>query len=204
MLLAAATLAAVLAAGQPVAAQVSYTPEIEGVEDGSLAGLLEEVSELFRLRDQPPDTELALRRRAEDDVARLTEALRSEGYYAGTVSAAIDERDEDRTVRLAVDPGPAYLLSKFEVVLPAEAPDSAEAVAAGLTPEALSLELGGRAQAAAVIDATTAAVARFGEAGHPFAELVRRRAVVDHAARTLAVELAVDPGPFVRFGETRI
>jgi translocation and assembly module TamA len=200
----AATVLAALLAIAPAQAQVTYEPAIEGVEDGALADLLGEASELLRLRDQPPETELALRRRAAGDVERLTEALRAEGYYAGTVTPAFEERDGARVVRLIVDAGPAYRLSEFEIVLPAGSPDSAEAVAAGLTPEALELKLGERAQAAGVVQATTKAVGRFGEGGHPFAELVKRRAVVDHAARTLAVELAIDPGPFVRFGEAEI
>jgi translocation and assembly module TamA len=200
---AAALLATLLATAAQ--AEVAYEPVIVGVEDSGLASLLEDVSELFLRREQPPDTELALRRRAGDDVERLTEALRAEGYYAGVVKTEFDEGDGGETiVRLVVDPGPPYLLSKFDVILPDNAPATAEAAAAQLTPEALDLKLGERAQAAKVVSATTEATARFGRNGYPFAELVRRRAVVDHAARTMAVELAIDPGPFVRFGETSI
>lgn len=199
----AALALAMLWSAVPARAQVAYEPAIQGVE-GGLEDLLEQASELFRLRDQPPDTELALRRRAENDVERLTEALRSEGYYAGSVKSAFEEAEGKRTVTLVVDRGPPYLLSKFDVLLPAEAPESAEAIAAALTPKTLDLELGERAEAADVVRATNAAVARFGEAGHPFSELVRRRAVVDHEARTLAVELSVAPGPLARFGETRV
>jgi translocation and assembly module TamA len=201
---AAVLLVGLLTSAAAAQAQVTYEPAIEGVSDGGLASLLESVSELFRLREEPPDTVLGLRRRAEGDVERLTEALRAEGYYAGVVKAAIEEGEGEKTVRLIVEPGPPYLLSKFDVVLPADAPETAESVAAGLTPQALELKLGERAEAAKVVSATTEATARFGRNGHPFAELVRRRAVVDHAARTMAVELAIDPGPFVRFGETTI
>lgn len=200
----AAILCAALASVAPAAAEVRYETAIEGVEDDSLRSLLEDVSELVRLRDQPPDTELALRRRAEDDAERLTDALRAEGYYAATVRAEVEPTEDGSLARLIVDPGPPFLLSKFEIVLPAGAPETAEAVAASLTPEALELELGARAQAAQVVAATTEAVSRFGQSGHPFAELIERRAVVDHAANTMAVELAIDPGPFARFGEAKI
>lgn len=201
-MLAAAILALLVAAGA-AAAEIRYEPEIAGVED-DLAVLLQDASELFRLRDRPPASEPALRRRAEGDVERLIEALRSEGYFAGSVRAEIEPAESGATARLVVDPGPAYLLTAFDLALPKEAPDSARGIAAELTPGALEVELGRRARAEEILRASERAVARYGEAGHPFAKLASRRVVVDHAARTVSVELAVEPGPYATFGDARI
>lgn len=40
--------------------------------------------------------------------------------------------------------------------------------------------------------------------GFPFARVSSRRVVVDHATRGVRVAFTLDPGPFARFGETRI
>jgi len=196
-----AAILAAFAAIAPAAADIRYEPAIVGVED-DLAALLRDVSDLFRLRDQPTANEAALRRRAEGDVERLIDALRSEGYFDAAVRAEVEPGESGAVARLTVDPGPATLLEAFDVTLPAEAAASARRIAAELAPGAL--ELGRRARAEEILRASERAVARFGEAGHPFAKPSSRRVVVDHAARTMRVELAVEPGPYATFGESRI
>ena len=58
------------------APSVPYEVEIRGVEDRTLRELLQEASETRRLIDRPPPSLTRLRRRAEDDRARLQRALR--------------------------------------------------------------------------------------------------------------------------------
>lgn len=197
----AAMLAAWPALGQ---APVSYQPILEGVSDPALYDLLSESSELFRLADQPPGSMQALRGRALADAERLREVLRAEGYYASKVEAYVEREGEGAVARLRVEPGPVFLLSQFQVLAPRDAPESAREIAAAQTPESLGLKLGAPARSADVVRATTDAVGRFSEQGYPFAELVSRRAIVDHATQTMRVRLLVEPGPFARFGETQI
>jgi hypothetical protein len=62
-------------------ADLNYRTEITGVEDNELADLLEKVSELKTLEDNPPVSEEALRRRADRDLGRLADAAHSLGYW---------------------------------------------------------------------------------------------------------------------------
>src|SRR5690606_29242124 len=202
-IVAAALLAAALA-GAPAAAAVAYRTEIEGVGDEALESLLIDASELFRLQDEPPETLQSLRRRAEADVDRLLEALRAEGYYAAEVKATVEPQGEAALARLSIDPGPLYWLVEFDVLVPRGAPEGAQAIAKELTLAPSEGEAAPPARAADVLRRTTEAAGRFGSRGYPFAQIVDRHVVVDHAARTMRVWLAIEPGRFARFGETRI
>src|SRR5690606_26314054 len=73
----------VVAAGQ--APPVAYEVAFEGVSDPELVEALRSVSQAVALQERPPISPRLLRRRAENDIDRLREALRSRGYYAATV-----------------------------------------------------------------------------------------------------------------------
>jgi len=73
---------------------VAYTTRLTGIEDDALRSLLTASMQLLALRDQPPPSLAALRRRAEDDRERLQKALRSmETGLTGLNEVVIDEVD---------------------------------------------------------------------------------------------------------------
>ena len=65
---------------------LKYEPTIAGVANSDLYDLLKSSSQLFSLIDRQPATIASLERRAQSDLARLGEALRSEGYYDASLS----------------------------------------------------------------------------------------------------------------------
>jgi hypothetical protein len=69
-----------------VHADLNYRAEISGAEDSDLADLLDKVSELKTLEDKPPASEEALRRRADRDLGRLSDAAHSLGYWDAAFS----------------------------------------------------------------------------------------------------------------------
>ncbi|MGB9644249.1 MAG: hypothetical protein WCB44_03820, partial [Stellaceae bacterium] len=77
----AVALTTVLVPGPAVRADLNYRAEITGAEDSELTDLLDKVSELKTLEDKPPASEEALRRRADRDLGRLTDAAHSLGYW---------------------------------------------------------------------------------------------------------------------------
>src|SRR5262249_31345716 len=83
-------LAAALVSGPAVRADLNYRAKITGVEDSDLADLLDKVSELKTLEDKPPASEEALRRRADRDLGRLTDAAHSLGYWDAEFSYDLD------------------------------------------------------------------------------------------------------------------
>ena len=178
---------------------VPYKVEIQGIEDRALRELLQEVSETRRLIDRPPPSLTRLRRRAEDDRARLQRALRSRGYYGATIDLAIDDAAEPVHIVFQVDPGPQYRLRDVAIeVTPPEAdlplPSRQE----------LGIAPGKPAVAQTILDAETALVERARARGYALAEAGERRAVVDHDADAMDLTLHLVAGSLVRFGAINV
>ena len=178
------------------APSVPYEVEIRGVEDRTLRELLQEVSETRRLIDRPPPSLTRLRRRAEDDRARLQRALRSEGYYGATIDLSVDDAAHPVRIVFQVDPGPRYRLREVAIeVTPPEAdlplPSRRE----------LGIAPGKPAVAQTILNAETALVERARARGYALAEAGERRAVVDHDADAMDLTLRLVPGPLVTFGK---
>ncbi|HZA65859.1 MAG TPA: autotransporter assembly complex family protein [Geminicoccaceae bacterium] len=178
---------------------VPYELTIEGVEDEELRGLLDEVSESRRLIDRPPPSLTRLRRRAEDDQARLEQALRSHGYYDATIEIAIDADAEPVRVVFRIAPGPVYRLRN--VALEVSPPD-ADLPLPSL--EEMGIAPGSPAVAQTILDAETTLVERAEERGFALAKAGERRAVVDHDADAMDLTLRLDTGPLVRFGTINV
>ena len=180
-------------------AGMPYELTIEGVEDAPLRGLLDEVSETRRLIDRPPPSLTRLRRRAEDDRARLQRALRSRGYYDATIEIAIDADAEPVRVVFRVAPGPVYHLRHVAVEV---SPPDAEVPLPSL--EEMGIAPGSPAVAQTILDAETTLVDRAEERGFALARAGERRAVVDHDADAMDLTLRLDTGPLVRFGTINV
>ncbi|MGH6903900.1 MAG: autotransporter assembly complex protein TamA, partial [Geminicoccaceae bacterium] len=188
-------------AGADVAARegVPYELAIEGVDDQELRALLDEVSETRRLIDRPPPSLTRLRRRADDDRARLQRALRSRGYYGAAVAVAIDAEAEPVRVVFRVDPGPVYRLRDVSVeVVP---PDAGLALPSLME---LGIAPGDPALAQTILDAETTLVQRAEAQGFALAIAGERRAVVDHDADAMDLTLRLDAGAPVRFGSITV
>jgi translocation and assembly module TamA len=198
-LVAALCLAAVVTL--PASAQETpYKVELSGVEDGTLRSLLEGTSSLFRLVEEPPPSPIGLRRRADSDRDRLVTALRSAGYYDGSVEVAINTDVQPAQVDVQVTPGPAYT---FDAITVASA--SGDALPGNpITAPDIGIGPGTRAQAASVVDGQARLTGLLAERGYAFARVTDRQAVVDHGTRTMDVAYTVDPGPLTRLGEVRV
>ena len=175
---------------------VRYVVEIQGVEDRALRELLQRVSETLRLTDRPPPSRTRLRRRAEDDRPRLQRALRSEGYFGGTIDLSIDDDTEPVRIAFQVDPGPRYRLRDVTVeVLPPDTDLPLPSL------EELGIAPGEPAVAQTILDAETRLIERARARGHALAAAGERGAVVDHDSDAMDLTLRLDAGPLVRFGQ---
>lgn len=190
-----------LSGGVARAQEVPYTVEVTGLAGTDLADRVEAASRLVTLTGEPPASLIALHRRADDDLDRVREALRAEGYYAGEVSVSMDDEQRPVPVVLAVTPGPAFTLAAFDVHLrtPPESPPPEP-----VTLDQMGIEPGARARAKPVLDAQGKLLRALAEQGYPLARQVDRRVVVDHAAQSMRVEVEVDTGPLARFGPVRV
>ena len=186
-------------------------------EDTPIGEALEGSLVLVQRADEPPTTPLGLIRRVNDDVGLANQALRALGYYLGQVSATIGGQAPDApglldtiaadqaagtpvAVAMTVDPGPRYAFGELVVDLPADAPEGLAAVVEA----ALELEAGQPAVASDILSAESRMAAALRDAGHPFASVPARRAVVDHDRQTMDVTFTVRPGPVAVMGSVTI
>jgi translocation and assembly module TamA len=184
-------------AGSSVLADLRYETEIAGVTDPALADLFDEVSELKSLRDRVPASEQALRRRADRDLALLTDAARSLGYWDARLSYSIDIDREPAKVVVTAEPGPLYHIASIDVLGPERRP---LVVSRDPRTAPLPLQAGEPARTEPVVATEAALLAQLGHEGYPFARKIDRRVVIDHEARTMSVTYVLDPGPAKRFG----
>ena len=216
---AAETGAAAAPGGAGTVPGLRYETEITPVDDSALAAALTGSSNLRQLADaEQRPSPAGLVRRAEEDVVRLTRALRAYGYYAGTVDATIDGRplDDDALivdldtgvggaatvpVVLAVETGPRYTVAAVALAPAAEGDAPLPVV---LDDAALGLAPGDPALAAAILDAEAAIVRQLRQAGYPFAAVPERQAVVDHATQEMTVTYRIAPGSPAAFGPVAI
>jgi len=183
------------------AAEVAYKAEIIGVENRDLLDTLQAVSRLLAEADRPPPSLQTLRRRAEDDIPRLQQALASLGFYDAEVSYEIDPKASPVRVTIHVKPGEPYRLAGFHIG--SDNPDLSNGKIR-ITPEMLGLQPGMVAAAKPVVDGEQRLLAALAAQAYPLARVEDRRVVVDHATRTMLVEWRIDTGPYSRFGPSTI
>lgn len=189
------------------AAALEYETTIGPIEDPALAEAVEASSVLLELQEEaPPDSLYGLRRRAEEDRTRLEQALRSSGYYDGSVSIRIAGRLLDEVtagegegagpapipVSVEVQPGPLYKIREVEV-------SGAEklGVRAQLAPPA-------PARAADIIAERERLLSEVLGKGYPFGTVTLEPATVDHQDRSVAVRYVVEPGSPAKIGEIKV
>jgi translocation and assembly module TamA len=180
---------------------VAYKAEIVGLKDDDLQETLAAVSHLIAETERPPPTLEALKRRAEDDLPRLQEALASLGYYGAELSYDIDAKASPVRVTIHVTPGEPYHLAGYHIA--GDNPDLSNGKIR-LTRETLGLQPGMVAAAKPVVEGEQRLLTTLAAQAYPLARVADRRVVVDHATRSMTVEWRIDTGPYARFGTATI
>ncbi|MFP3927823.1 MAG: autotransporter assembly complex protein TamA [Desulfobacteraceae bacterium] len=181
--------------------EAAYVPVIEGVEKGSLARLLEQVSDTFALRDERPASLGLLEKRMKDDVEPMIQALRSEGYYQARVDLEINAGKSPVEAKFLVKTGERYRVRSLDVFYKG---DHAPPEDRRPDPGSLGLAVGDPARSDEVLKVRDALVGVLQNRGYPFAAVEDLKVVVDHATRSVRVEIMVSSGPYLLFGEARV
>ena len=193
--------------------------------NSGLSDKMRDLSQLEQLRSDPPDSLLALERRARGDVETAVKLLHSQGYYDGTATFQMDSTTKPVTVRLHLTPGPRYVLGRASVryepvpVVPAalkhgkrRAPysglgalwgdEAREATPPPRFPDTLrGVTPGEPVTADQMLEAVEKLPERLRRRGYPLAQVSSQRYFLDRAARTLNAEIVVDTGPPALLGE---
>jgi translocation and assembly module TamA len=183
------------------AVEVAYEAEITGVKDDELRETLTAVSRLVAETERPPPTLEALKRRAEDDLPRLKEALGSLGYYGGSVTYDLDSSVSPVRVTLRVEPGEPYRFAGYHIGGDNPALSNGSI---SIASETLGLQPGMVAAAEPVVEAEGRLLAALAAQAYPLARVADRKVLVDHATRSMSVEWRIDTGPYARFGPATI
>ncbi len=190
----AAALASAIAVSAPHTAHAETPVIVEGVSDE----MREAISAALPPRD-PPTTLFEAERVSEEAATRAMVWLRSEGYYAATVTPQANERPA--SARLLVTLGERFRFAAPAITYLDAAPDSesGDAVRRAIS----GVQEGEPAIAARVLDAEAAAVAALQNAGYADAEAGERRVIVDHATAAASVEFVLRAGARARLGDLR-
>jgi len=174
-----------------------YEVRFHGAPDSAVAALVTRVSKLESDKRKGAANAVALDRRAAGDVKRFLQVLHSEGYYDAIVDYHIDSTVSPVAVDVRLDAGPQYTISEVAV-----RPVGAAMEEAPIEGDLARVRgIAGRpARAKDVLAAEEALVTGVIARGYPLARITDSRYVVDHAADTLRVELALDTGPPAKFG----
>ena len=187
---------------------VRYTVAIEGDLEEPLRELLNATSELVALINQPPAGRVGLRQRTQQDLERLRRVLHAEGYYGADVTfeirSVVKSAEAPTEVIVRVETGPVYLLEDYAIHYADRPSHGADVGELPREIEPLGLHTGMRARSASIVEAQKTLLEMLGNTGRPFALVVNRSIIVDHDRTTMQVAVDIDPGPFSRFGETRI
>ena len=137
---------------------------------------------------------------ARAEYGRLLGALYARGHYSAVIHVTIDGREAASiapldapaaigVIRVVVEPGPVFAFSQASVAPLApdtELPDG--------------FRTGQPAESGQVQGAVTAGIAGWREVGHAKAAVASQDVVADHARAQLAANVAIAPGPKLRFG----
>lgn len=174
---------------------VPYTVDLRGVEDSTLASLLRSVASTERQIEDLPNTVTVLRNRAETDVQTMLSALRSEGYYDGTVTQSIDESVQPVRVVFDVQPGTQYRFAPVDIELAPpdslfRSPPSAE----------IGLDTGAPARSQPILDAESDLVRRAQAGGFALAQIGDRTAAIRRDTQEMDLTLRLNTGEPAKFG----
>lgn len=183
-----------VAIGMPVLTAKAWADSpvmIDGADEQSRRAILD----LLPDRDEPT-TLFEAERIAEEAAARALAWLRSEGYYAATVTPEASE--DPPSARLVIDLGRRFTFEAPEVIWTGEAPDAN--TNRDVTRALSEVERGAPARAAPVLSAEANALAALQAAGYANASSGERRVIVDHATARVAPQYRFDAGAVTRLG----
>lgn len=137
---------------------------------------------------------------ARADYGRLLSALYASGRYSGVIRIRLDGREAAQISPLSVparinraeiviDPGPPFQFGRTRIAPLADGTELPEGFRAGAP-----------AESPMVGEAVTAAIDGWRDVGHAKADVARQGVQADHRARRLDVDVALAPGPRLRFG----
>ena len=174
-----------------------YDYRIDGIDAVASTLLKDRFAQLSTLKANVKESANAaqLDRRAREDATLLTTLLRSEGYYDARVATRIEPNATRPLVVLDAEPGVLYTFQGVTVAGIEAAGDKADALR-----KSFGVAAGDAVNSDVVAAGETSLRNSIADGGFPFAVIGDPQIVVDRAARTATLDMAVVPGGARRFG----
>lgn len=174
----------------------AYEVRIEGIADPELRHLIQSISQLEKLKENPPATALGLKRRAEGDLPSIIEVLHSRAYYNAKAVFTIQKEGGGETVIIKIDTGPLYPLAAFQVLSDNEMPT--------ITLDDLNIKMGEPAVPSTILDTEDKLLDLLDLQGYAYASIEKQEVLVDQTAQSVTVIVHVQPGALAYFGPVTI
>ena len=178
---------------QADAPEIKYDVAINGLEEVGLEDQFKSLSALTTGSGKAANAAVVAARGREDE-ALAVRLMKSLGYYDGTASATIEQK-QGGGVRAVVTafPGRQYKLGSVKVA-------AQQTVPVGLVARELPLKVGDPIEAIRVQGAEANVSLKLPQQGYPFVTVGERDILLDEAVWTGAYTLPVDTGPRASFG----
>ncbi len=172
-------------------ALLGYDVQFTGITDEKILHLIEANSELVSLKKSPPSTQIGLKRRVENDIPNIIKALHSLAYY----NARVESKVEQDLVTISIDLGPVYPLVSFNVES-----DCLDQISL----EDLGITLHTPALPSKILLAEEQLLTILAKNGRPYARVTQREVTANQKEKNITVDLEIDCGPLVYFGQTTV
>ena len=174
---------------------------IQGAPDEDVTRTFMDLSDSFALKNQPAQSLLQLKQRAEGDLNAMERVLHARGYFKARTVARVRQEGEKGIVEFRIEAGPRFVLEDIEIF---PEYDAAASETAAPSPEDLGLVPNDPYDAGAVLSAQKKLLHYYGERGHPFPEVTKREVLADFASDTVRIVFNIRPGPKAVFGKTSV
>ena len=206
----------------PSPTALPYKVEFVIAGDQSVKDALQDSSNLYKLRQDPPSDGEALAQRLAADFAPMLDPLWGAGYYNARIFATVgqtqlDLRNADPEafaraanvyqnravvpVTITIETGPLFRLRNIAVIDAATGQSFSPEV---LPPNVLKLQPGDPAIASDLRAANARLIDYFRAMSRPLVKAPLPQPTVNHALLTMDVTYSVDPGPKAGFGDVTI
>lgn len=165
---------------------------------------LRAASLVFENADAADATAQDLLAAARADYERLLSALYEFGYYGPVISILVNGQeaagipllsgpDVINSIVIDVEPGPAFTFQDMAIAPLAPGTELPE-----------GWRTGAQAHASVLVNSAEAAVEGWRDVGHAKAKVSDQNIVADHRNSTISADIALSPGPRLRFGDLRL
>lgn len=181
----------------------SYEVFFKGIEeDSKVLEVILASSQLEKLKDSPPNTMLAFKRRAENDIENIILALHSQAYYDAHVDFHIENSE---SVIVNIQTGPIYPIASFNIRYFQNGEEVCdENFLHCVRLKDLSINIGDPALPETILNAEDHLLDQLNFEGYALAYIKKRDVFADQEAKNVIVWMQVEIGPLSYFGPLSI